>query len=209
MAASTIETVRRLLELAGNTPTNDTPEYQRERESAALKAAQLIIRFSLPVGDNVIHRSDKEWVPPPPDFYTTVADIFKGVQKDPDAEATAYDQPYAGAPPPGQPAGLTTPETELQDQKSAFAQQVVTAWRAIRETRKALQAEIYRFEQKTRTRFDPTMGRGLADWSSSRMSPIVGSSDWMFRADDGGRWRLVPTGDPSQPLMILREEHPL
>lgn len=145
--------MRRLLELAGNTPTNDTPEYQRERESAALKAAQLIIRFSLPVGDNVIHRSDKEWTPPPPDFYTTVADIFKGEAKDPDAEATAYDQPYAGAPPKGQQAGLTMPENDLIDQKSAFAAQVVRAWRAIRDTRKALQAEIYRFEQQYRTKF--------------------------------------------------------
>lgn len=147
MATPTIDIVQKLMALALNNPNEE------EARSAAMQAIRLIDKFSLPVGDNVIHRSDKEWVPPPPDFYETVSDIFKGGGTNPDAEANAYDQPYAGAPPKGQQAGLRAVENDLIDQKSAFAAQIVRAWRAIREARRALAGEFYRWEQRNGHRF--------------------------------------------------------
>lgn len=147
MPTPTIEIVQKLMALALNNPNEE------EARSAAMQAVKLIDKFSLPVGDNVIHRSDKEWVPPPQDFYDAVRDIFKDKMKDSDAEATAYDRPYQGAPPPGQEAGITHLEQELQDRKSAFAEQIVKAWRAIREARRALAGEFYRWEQGHRRRF--------------------------------------------------------
>ncbi len=146
MATSTIETVKKLIELALHNPN------EAEAMSAAMMAVRLIDKFSLPVGDNIIHRSDKDWVPPPPDFYETVSDIFKG-GVDPDAEAEAYTRPYSGPTPSGQQAGLAHVEHELIDQKSAFAAQIVRAWRAIREARKALGGEFYRWEQAHQRRF--------------------------------------------------------
>lgn len=150
MATPTIDIVKKLMELALHNPNEE------EARSAAMQAIKLIDRHSLPVGDNVIHRPTADWVPPPPDFYETVADILRGQGKDPDKEADAYNQPYQGPEagiPLGQTAGLTFKEQELEDSKSAFARQVVVAWRAIRETRAKLQSEIYEWEQRTRMKF--------------------------------------------------------
>lgn len=142
MPTPTIEVVQKLMQLALHNPN------EAEAMSAALKAIRMIDKFSLPVGDNVVHRSDRAWEPPPPDFYATVEDIFADKAKQPDEEARAYDSPYQGAPPAGQQAGLTAPERELEDRQSAFAKQMVRAWRAIREARRALGGEFYRWETR-------------------------------------------------------------
>lgn len=140
VATSTIDTVKKLMELALHNPN------EAEAASAAMMAVRLIDKFSLPVGDNIIHRSDKEWVAPPSEFYDTVADIFTGhVGKNPDAD------PYTnGAQVPG---GLMAPDNDLDTKQGAFAAQIVRAWRAIREARKALAGEFYRWEQRNGRRF--------------------------------------------------------
>lgn len=149
MPTPTIDIVKKLMELALHNPN---PE---EARSAAMKAIQLIDKFDLPVGDNVIHRPSKDWVPPDADFMHTVDDIFSGKKEwaNPDAKATEYDE-NRGSQVPG---ALAAPERELEDQQSAFRKQVIRAWRAIRETRVKLQAEISTYERETHRRFT---GRG-------------------------------------------------
>lgn len=149
MPTPTIEIVKKLMELALHNPNGE------EARSAAVQAIRLIDKFNLPVGDNVINRPDKEWVPPDADFTKTVDDIFSGKKAwaDPDAKATEYDE-NRGSQVPG---ALAAPERELEDQQSAFRRQVVRAWRAIRETRANLQSEIHAYEKESRRRFT---GRG-------------------------------------------------
>lgn len=149
MATPTIEIVKKLMELALHNPN---PE---EARSAAMKAIQLIDKFDLPVGDNVIHRPSKDWVPPDADFMHTVDDIFSGKKAwaNPDATAAEYDE-NRGSQVPG---ALAMPERELEDQQSAFRRQVVRAWRAIRETRVTLQSQIHEYEVRSGRKFT---GRG-------------------------------------------------
>lgn len=142
--ANTVELIQKLIELALHNPSEE------EARSAAMHACRLIDRDKIPVGDMVINVDpSRVWVPPDPDFMQTVADIFEKGGVQPDESPIPESQAGTG--------GLSIQSRELEDQVTAFRNQVVRAWRAIRETRVKLQGEIYRYERETMRKFS---GRG-------------------------------------------------
>lgn len=124
--------VEKLIQLALKNPNKE------EAASAALKAVELIDRFSLPVGDRVIATEPvgptPNWVPPDPKFYETVDDILGKKQVNPDAD-------------PRTMPGLMIQDTELVDPQEAWRQRMVDAWKEIRAQRRDIAAIYYRLKQ--------------------------------------------------------------
>jgi hypothetical protein len=137
--------VQKLIALAVNNPNEE------ESKSAALKACTLIEQHQIPVGDNIVAKGQTIFNPDP-DFMDMVSDIIKGANKSPDTEVEEKYHPDAPQSTPGEEK-LALPEQELEDRKSAFQRQIVVAWRAIRQSRKSLDAEIQRYEKETGRRF--------------------------------------------------------
>lgn len=144
--ADAISHIQKLIELALHNPSEE------EARSAAVMACRLIDKFKVPVGDMVIE-PPKEYTPPSPDFMATVADIFSKAQTEDQRSQAQRNYETGGEGGPGYAGGVQIQDRELTDWPSAIRMQVVRAWRAIREARKRLEAEIYRYEQETGRRF--------------------------------------------------------
>jgi hypothetical protein len=145
----TIEIVQKLMALALNNPSEE------EARSAALQAIKLIDRHQIPVGDKTVEKSEV-WTPPSEDFMKTVNDILN-------PKKTGAGNTYGGdsifdnsesfsQQTPGTVSRFKD-EPELEDFQSAIRKQTIRAWRAIREARKELAAEIARYEKETRRKF--------------------------------------------------------
>lgn len=144
--ANIVDMVEKLIRLATNNPS---PE---EARLAALKACELIQKFSIPLGADVVIVKDREWSAPSPDFMATVEEILKG-------ERATYASQWEGSwePPPaadvgGKPAaptqGLMIQDRELWSRQEAFRAQMQRAWRAIREERKRIEGWVHNMRVK-------------------------------------------------------------
>lgn len=135
--ADTVDIIEKLIQLALKNPNRE------EAASAALKAVALLDKYQIPIGSNVtILREAPEWKPDP-DFMHTVDEILKGRQWKTDTDANPV-------PPASSEPGLPMVQShDVVDGREAFRQRMIDAWRAIREERIKLTAEVYRYEQET------------------------------------------------------------
>lgn len=152
MAADTLDIIQKLMALALNNPN------EAESLRAALKAIQLIEKHQIPLGDTIIRKGDKgtKWAAPSEDFMSQVDEILKGVNKKwkENPDSADYTEATGGS------AGLKVAavESDVEDRQSAFQKQIIRAWRAIRDTRRRLETEIYRYERETGRKFG---GQGM------------------------------------------------
>lgn len=147
-----IDIVNKLVALALHNPNEE------EARSAALQALRLMEKHQIPIG-NFIPDREAKWEPPPADFMATVEEILKGHTKQ-----NQTGNSYGGDSTLDNREAFETPQTpgavatmkgepEIESQEDAIRWQVVRAWRAIRETRKQLDAEIQRYERETHRKF--------------------------------------------------------
>lgn len=149
--ANTVDVIEKLIQLALNNPE------PAEAAAAALKAVALIDKYSIPIGTNVtIIRDVTDWKPPTPEETAVVEELLKGKPR--------YDQnaghDWAGQHHEGKTEGLINQDNTPQTGKDAFRQRLIDAWRALREERKKLEAEVYRYELETHRKFT----RGGWEW---------------------------------------------
>lgn len=136
----TLEIINKLMRLALNNPSHE------EASAAALRAVELINKYQVPVGD-IIPDRPLTYQAPPPDFAQAVADIFN------DQKRTSTDGHQHNGPLSDQPGLVFSGGTETE-QGNPIQRQIILAWRAIRESRKKLEAEWYRFKMTAYGRAD-------------------------------------------------------
>lgn len=140
--ANTVDVIEKLIQLALHNPSRE------EAASAALKAVTLIDQFQIPIGADVTIIRDvaDEWKPPTEEENQVIDDLLKGRKIDPEYRAQwSKENAEAG--------GLINQNNSPMTGTDAFRQRLVDAWRALREERVRLRAEVYRYEQETRRKF--------------------------------------------------------
>lgn len=130
--ADTIDQIRKLLALALNNPNEE------EARSAAMQAARLIEKHNVTMGGQAVTIPTREWQPPD----TSVEDLLRAASKANGKEA----------PPAGHPNSVMITDNEMDD--DFMRKRITLAWRAIQETRKKLEMDIYHFEQRTGKRWE-------------------------------------------------------
>lgn len=149
--ADTLDIIGKLMALALNNPN------EAESLRAALKAVQLIEKHQIPLGDTIIRKGDQgtKWAEPSEDFMSQVDEILKDRGK---GGRTPDSSDFTEETGGGAGLKVAAVESDLEDRVSAFQRQIIRAWRAIRETRKKLDTEIYRYEKETGRKFG---GQGM------------------------------------------------
>lgn len=145
---STVDMVEKLIRLATNNPS------EQEAKAAALKACELIMKFSIPLGAEVVIVKDREWTPPSSDFMNMVDEILKGegAQQAWKAQQDAARAAYDGNG-PDVPGGIMIQDRDLMTREDAFRAQMKRAWQAIREERKRFEAWVHEMRVKHHLNF--------------------------------------------------------
>lgn len=128
-----VDVVEGLIRLATNN------QSEAEARQAALKACQLIQKFSIPLGAEVKIVRDAKWTPPSSDFMETVEDILKGTNKSP----YQGQENVRNAQPADVSGSLSIRDNEVSTREDAFRAQMTRAWRAIREERRKIEAWVH------------------------------------------------------------------
>lgn len=138
-SSNVIDMIEKLIRLSTNNPS---PE---EASLAALKACELIQKFSVPLGAEVKIVQDREWTPPSSDFMDMVDEILKGTRAAYNAQDEVRDwQPAdVGGSPSAPTQGLMIQDRELLNREEAFRRQMQRAWQAIRAERKRFEAIVH------------------------------------------------------------------
>lgn len=147
--ANVVDMVEKLIRLATNNPS---PE---EARLAALKACELIQKFSIPLGADVVIVKDREWSAPSPDFMSTVEEILKGTRAayNPQDDVRDWQPADVGGSPAAPTQGLMIQDRKLWSRQEAFRAQMQRAWRAIREERKRIEAWVHNMRVKHGSEF--------------------------------------------------------